>query len=166
MLEKWKPIEGFNGIYEVSNLGRIKSNALEKPHIKKLSCKRLGYPYTMLYLNGKATWVNVHRVVAKTFIPNPENKPCVNHIDGNKANNKVSNLEWCTRSENTRHAFKTGLMDKGQNHKSSKLLDKEVKSIRKKYSTGKYTQKELGRIYNVRQSTISRIVLDQIRKGA
>ena len=166
MTEIWQPIKGYKGIYEVSNLGKIKSYALDKPHIKKLSYKRMGYPYTMLYKNGRGQWVNIHRLIAKTFIPNPKNKPQVNHIDGNKQNNKVSNLEWVTHSENTIHAFKIGLMARGEEHKSAKLSDKEVREIRKKYSSGKYLQKELAEKYNVGQASISRIVLNRMRATA
>ena len=80
--------------------------------------------------NGKN--MQFHRIVANTFIPNPLNKPCINHIDGNKNNNNISNLEWCTHSENTIHAYKTGLEKKvfGENHHAHKLTRKSVIYIR------------------------------------
>lgn len=113
--EIWKDIEGFEGLYQVSNLGRIKS--LPK---KRLNCKlpetiimkpkntRRYFQVTLIKDKNRKQCL-VHRLVAQAFIPNPENKPQVNHIDGNGFNNKVDNLEWCTAQENSSHAWKTGL---------------------------------------------------------
>lgn len=106
--------------------------------------------------------VRAHRIVATLFIPNPDNKPEINHIDGNKLNNCVSNLEWCTRSENVTHAIRTGLMERkhGEQHPNSKLKDSDIVYIRGHYKRGDvtYDDKALAIKFGVDQSTISDIV--------
>lgn len=106
--EIWKDIEGYEGLYQVSNLGRVKSN-LRKGRILKPSTTHDGYYNLTLSKNGQLKTYRVHRLVCSAFISNPLNKSEVNHIDGNKKNNSIENLEWCTRSENAKHAHKTGL---------------------------------------------------------
>ena len=111
--EIWKDIEGFEGRYQVSNLGRIRSiltnhgKYQEKP--KATSIRDGKYEYVQMHIKDVPYTEAVHRAVAKAFILNPENKPMVNHIDGNKRNNCADNLEWATCSENHQHAFATGL---------------------------------------------------------
>lgn len=112
MKEIWKDISGYDGLYQVRNLGNVKSlnyNHTGKP--KNLSIKKhhTGYRMVTLCRNKTHKNLNIHFLVAHAFIENHDNKPCVNHIDGNKANNCVSNLEWVSYSENTRHAIRTGL---------------------------------------------------------
>ena len=112
MKEYWKPIDETNGRYEVSNLGRVRSMKQYYGVIGRImpqTIQRSGYHYVMLHVNNKPTCRRVHRLVAKAFIPNPDNLKEVNHKDGNKDNNQVSNLEWCTRSQNVKHSFDTGL---------------------------------------------------------
>lgn len=99
--EIWKDIAGYEGLYQVSNFGRIKS-LRSKIILASLSSKS-GYCYVGLAKNGMNKQKSVHRLVALAFIPNSENKPEVNHIDGNKHNNTVKNLEWVTKSENMKH---------------------------------------------------------------
>ena len=102
--EQWRAVEGYPE-YEVSNLGRVRKNGkLTSSHRT-----RKGYWQTNLYKRRKQTLHYIHRLVAIAFIPNPENKPTVNHIDGNKDNNRVSNLEWATYLENNLHAIKNHL---------------------------------------------------------
>lgn len=108
-MEQWKPIEGTDGKYEVSNLGRVCTNG-KRPGVLTLTKQKSGYRYAMIQLsNGKQKNCRVHRLVAEHFLPNPDNMKEVNHKDGNKDNNHVSNLEWCTRSHNVKHSFDTGL---------------------------------------------------------
>lgn len=108
--EIWKDIEGYEGYYQVSNLGRVKSlprgkqwpyrqthNNIRKQHIKN------GYLQVNLSKGNKVKWIGVHRLVAMAFIPNPNNYPQVNHIDECRTNNVVTNLEWCTQSQNNMH---------------------------------------------------------------
>lgn len=113
MIEIFKDIKGYEGQYQISNFGRVKSlerydrlNRFIKE--KFLVPRKHNNGYLRVCLSHSVDKY-IHRLVAEAFIPNPENKLEVNHIDGNKLNNNISNLEWCTRSENNKHAFKIGL---------------------------------------------------------
>lgn len=146
MKELWKDIKGYEGCYQVSNLGRIKSldrmtnnqygEYFMKGRILKNSIiKDKGYCRVSLNNgNGKIS-KRVHRLVAEAFIPNPENKLEVNHKDGNKLNNCVSNLEWCTNKENIEHSIRTGLKKhcNGCSNSSSKFTEEDIIFIRKNY---------------------------------
>ena len=111
MEEIFRDIEGYNGSYQVSNLGRVKSFKNGHEKILKQGISSVGYLYVILCQDGTATTSRVHRLVAETFIPNTENKPQVNHKDGCKTNNCITNPEWCTCSENVKHAFLNGLSE-------------------------------------------------------
>lgn len=117
----WLPIKNYEGLYEVSDTGEVRSvdrvlsvtNQKERLFKGKLIYQDLnvqvGYKQVSLWKNNKKTNLYIHRLVAEAFIPNPSNKPDVNHIDGNRQNNHVSNLEWVTPKENSQHAISTGL---------------------------------------------------------
>ena len=117
-MEEWKNIEGYEGKYLISNIGNIKSmydNQMRpREKILKLRIGKAGYLYCNLWKGSKAKTVKPHRLVATHFLDNPNCLPAVNHKDGNKLNNNVENLEWCTFKYNTRHAIKIGLI-KGMN---------------------------------------------------
>lgn len=145
MKELWKDVVGYEGYYQVSNLGNIKG--LERVVASRSNCTQLlkekvlahythrcGYVRYNLTKHNHVKTMSGHLLVAKAFISNPENKPTINHKDGNKTNNAVSNLEWCTYSENTRHAYKTNLFPDFQNlgdkNGRSKLTTEIVLTIR------------------------------------
>lgn len=106
-MEEWRDIKGYEGKYQVSNLGRVKSlnyrGNTNKEHILKPKKVRNGYNQVQLYKNGIGIFYSIHRLVAEIFIPNPNNYPQVNHKDENKINNKVENLEWCTQKYNNNY---------------------------------------------------------------
>ena len=106
-MEEWKPIVGYEGLYEISNLGRVKSlnyRRTGKEEIMKGRKNNCGYLQVHLYKNGKAKWCSIHRLVAQAFIENPNNLPEVNHIDQDKTNNCVDNLEYCSRQYNIEYS--------------------------------------------------------------
>ena len=144
MKEIWKDIKGYENLYQVSNLGNIKSkeriikrnnhNSLIKEKLLKKYI-RAGYYAVKLYKNNIKTNIPVHRIVAQNFLENKQNKPCINHKDGNKLNNNINNLEWCTYSENTLHAYKKGL---------EKITERQRQNGKKVYKLGnKKTSKKV-----------------------
>ena len=133
MNEIWRKIEGFEN-YEVSNLGNVRSLKNKKVKILKLIKRETGYIFINLYKNKKIHHKSVHRLVASTFIPNPQNKSQVNHIDGDKTNNKVENLEWCTAKENSQHAWNTGLSKSLKGEKNPMYGKHHTKETKNKIS--------------------------------
>lgn len=111
-METWMPIKGYEKKYEVSNCGRIRITGT--PVIRANAITEYGYVAFTLCYKGTVKRRPVHRIVAETFIPNPDNKPEVNHKDGNKQNNNVENLEWCTHLENIRHSIEMGTFKKSK----------------------------------------------------
>lgn len=116
--EIWKSIEGYEKSYEISSCGRIKSKdrkIIDGRNLKGKLLKGGSYPNGYRFMNLRKNGVNkshlIHRLVAKAFIPNPNNYPVVNHLDGDKSNNKLENLEWCTQADNLYHAVKTNQME-------------------------------------------------------
>ena len=134
--EVWKDIEGYEGLYQVSNLGNIKSLKRNTAHERILIPRvgRDGYKYVGLSKNGICKSKKIHRMVAETFLPNINDLPQINHIDGNKLNNKLENLEWCNASYNQKHAYRLGLSKhwmkgrKGKNCPFSKKVDQYTKN--------------------------------------
>ena len=133
MKEQWRVIEGYPN-YEVSNLGYVRNVKTGK--VRKLQMNKFGYQYVGLCLNGKGENHYIHRLVATAFIPNFENKRTVNHINGDKTDNRVENLEWVTDSENVKHAYKNGLKE---GHSKQKVRCVETQQeFDSQVSAGKY----------------------------
>jgi hypothetical protein len=167
-MEIWKSIEGFEGRYEVSNHGRVKSlprthpkrRGLIKERIIKFSFTggRKGRKYPTVHITNRplVKHLMIHRLVAMTFIPNPENKREVNHKDGDKLNNHVDNLEWCTRKENIRHSLDSGLLMTNGAHFNAILNLEQVKEIKIKLANG-FKRSALAKEYSIGYATISLI---------
>jgi hypothetical protein len=119
--EIWKDIVGYEGLYQVSNLGNIKS--VNKNKILSPKHNHDGYLRIQLWRKQHVIFVGIHRLVSEAFIENPDNKPFVNHINGIKNDNRLENLEWCTQRENINHAWKNGLSKSQINGKHSKAVD-------------------------------------------
>mgnify|MGYP003463631969 FL=1 len=149
MDEEWRDIEGYEGLYQVSNLGRVKSfNYRGHKGCIEILTPRLdgkGYEMVALYKEGKVRNTKVHRLVAQAFIPNPNNYPQVNHKDENKTNNDVKNLEWCTNKYN--HNYGT------RNERVGKSLSKKVICI----TTGEIfnSMREACRKYNIHTGSMT-----------
>lgn len=153
----WKVIHGLPN-YEISEDGIIRR--LDSGKIIKCSYDPDGYPQHTLYFNGTRHYRKKHRLVAITFIPNPNNLPQINHIDGNKHNNHISNLEWCDQYHNMQHANRIGLAKhkKGTEAPDSKLNREQVLEI-KELLKQKVAQTKIGKKFNVCQQVISEINL-------
>lgn len=129
----FKRIPGHNGWYSVSSDGRVFSDARASMREMKAGPGSVGYKKVGLYCGKKQATHAVHRLVAEAFVPNPDNLPEVNHINGNKLDNRAENLEWTDRSGNALHSFDTGLHPWGEGRYNSKLTQEAVKDIRDNY---------------------------------
>ena len=145
MIEEWRPIEGYEGLYEVSNTGRVRSvdrydnrNYFRKGKVLSPGKDTVGYLFVILHCNGKSKEINVHRLVAKAFIENPDNLPQVNHKD--KTNNNVDNLEWCTAKYNNKYGSRKDKV------RESKLKSGYWTGLSKKEYLKKYYQENRDRI--------------------
>ena len=134
-MEIWKDIQGYDGKYQVSNLGRIKSlylinrqATIPREKILKFGHNKQGYPHVNLYKNNKKSKsLSVHRIVAIHFIPNPNNYPVINHRNGIKTDNRVENLEWCTQQNNIQQSFKNGQQKPTWTNKKGKDCPNSIK---------------------------------------
>lgn len=150
-----KPISGYEGLYSVTMSGFIYSHK-NKGYLKPLYDEH-GYVQFSLYKDSKMKTLKVHKLVAETFIDNPGNKPCVNHIDGNKYNNNALNLEWCTYSENNKHSFSIGLQTNvGEQNPNAKLKDNDIIEIKELINKG-LKNIEISKIFGVSSDLISKI---------
>lgn len=182
----WLPVVGFEGYYEVSRRGQIRSieraefvdSVRTGGHLRVRKSRLLrsqvgsgGREFVTLQKKGAYRRCTVHRVVGLAFLDNPHNKPEINHKDGNPLNNHVDNLEWCTRQENMDHAIRTGLTRKGEYNGGSKLSSHDVLAIVEQLSLGR-TQTKIAEDFGVTNHAIHKIAkgdnwswLTGIRKG-
>ena len=171
MDELWVDVVGYEGGYQVSNLGRVKSLPRAVPNGrhgtinrkgKILKGRDCGKGYLKVRLSGKQK--PIHRLVAEAFIPNPENKPHVNHINLNKQDNCVENLEWCTHSENMSHARQLGVFlenqIRGEDVKVGKLNTSAVQDIRTNFNVGAGR----GNVYFANKYGVSTVNIRRVRK--
>jgi len=150
--EIWKAVADSNGIYYISSHGQVKSYKCGREKLMKYALYG-GYAYVHLSLQGgQSKLKTIHRLVAQAFISNPENKPQVNHKDGNKLNNCVDNLEWATAKENSQHAWDMGLFESKRlaisKHHSKPVIDI---TTGKKYGSLKLACTDIGESYNCHQ---------------
>ncbi len=151
-----KKIKDFN--YSITEQGRIFSHYRNRFLINVL-INFHGYKYIPLWKNGKRFMKKVHRLIAQAYIPNPYDKPFINHINGIKTDNSLKNLEWCTYLENMKHAHETKLIDnKGSKNGMSKLTKEDVWEIRKLGKENKFNKKEIAKMFNVNRNHIDRIL--------
>ncbi len=165
MVETWKDIKDYEGRYQASDLGMVKTfvQAFKtNKGVLKYGIDTNGYPIVKLYSNGKGRTRKVHRVIAETFIENPNNLPQVNHKDGNKLNNAVENLEWCDQSHNMKHAIRTGLIKKhfGEQSSQAKFTEKQINELRAKHP--QFTMKELAIEYGMSKTNVCDIIKRKI----
>ena len=170
MQEVWKDIDGFDGYYRVSNTGKVMSvggmcgRAIRKPMLRKAHISHDGYMIIRLVRGNKDITTRVHRLVAEAFLENVDGKDTVNHIDGNKKNNCVDNLEWADRSEQMYHAYRLGLKPpmKGTHNSQAKLTDADVAEIKRTY---KRNSKEFGTVALGRKYGVTNVVIGRVVRG-
>jgi hypothetical protein len=166
-----RPVVGWEGFYEVSDDGRVysmartveKSDGTTKALPGREMCRTAnskGYLYVSLSRPGARKSARVHRLVAEAFIPNPERKAEVNHIDGNRANPRLDNLEWTTRSENQAHSAR--VLGTVKLPKKTKLTEEQVADIRRLHRPMEFGYKRLARLYDINATTVRQILSREI----
>lgn len=172
--EVYVDIRGYEGYYQVSNYGNVRSldrvivektgkTQTLKGRVLKQRINCSGYSEVGLRRNGNRATLAIHKLVAQAFISNPNNKPTVNHLNGIKTDNNISNLEWATYSENLSHAYKAGLRtpvlikDVGQKNYKRKLKPEQVVEIKRLLAAGNLTHREIATQFSVATSTITEI---------
>lgn len=157
--EIWKDILDYEGLYQVSNLGRVKSLRFKKEKILKQQKNNYKYLQVNFCKNNNHKTHRTHQLVMLSFkLDKKFDYSEINHIDGNKENNTIDNLEWCTHKENMQHAIENNLSNKGEKNGMSKLNEQQIRIIRLSYKNKYFNQTELSKIFNVKSNTISNII--------
>lgn len=155
--EEWKEIPGFPFQY-ISNLGRVTNYTGGLRSTFLMGRKNHKYVHVHLYNGKESKNKSVHRLIAEAFVPNTQNKPYVNHINGIKTDNRPENLEWCTQLENVRHSISIGTYALGEKHSHAKLTNDQVREIREiRISNPDITIKELSKKYGINPGGMSRV---------
>lgn len=154
-IEIWKDVIGYEGLYEVSSYGNLKSKKRKKEKLLKHIKNTDGYMCVFLSINNDPKIISIHRLMAIHFIDNPENKPEVNHKDGIRDNNVLSNLEWMTKKENIKHSF--DLNDR-KRPLSSRFNDREIEFIKKEYAESGLSIAKYCRIKNYKYDCLYKII--------
>lgn len=178
-LEEWRDIPGYEGMYQISSFGRVKSlsrkivkDFIDGRHAEHISqeiilspCSARGYKRVILHKNGEGRRFLVHRLVAEAFVDNPNCEKIVNHLDGNKTNNVPENLEWCDYSRNMQHAFDEGIRGKHENHPRSKFTNAQVLEIRKRRREHGITSTQIAKEYGMSTTNAKDIINGKTWKG-
>lgn len=162
MIEIWKDVVGYEGVYSVSNRGRIRRDlaygGTRAGRFCKINLSSDPYPRVGLCKNGKVKTFRVHVLMGQTFLKTKEKGLEINHEDGNKHNNYLSNLSYVTKSQNKIHGYETGLILRGEKCSFSKLTEKDVLKIRLMYKTGGYTLLDLAVFFQMSRTQIADII--------
>jgi hypothetical protein len=164
MDSKIKDIKGFEGLYAITDDGRVwsypKRGGTKNGKWLKFFIDNGGYKNYVFSRKTKRTSHKCHRLIAKAFIPNPNNLPEINHKNCNKLDNRIPNLEWCSKLDNMRHAYKNKLIPIifGKRHGMSKMDNDKIIEIRKRYDTGLFSQRKLASMFGLAQSSIGSIL--------
>lgn len=150
--EEWKDIKGYEGLYQISSFGNARSLRFNRIKVLKPGSTPKYFTYEFS-VNRISKIKTAHRLVAEAFIPNPNNLPYINHKDGNKQNNHVENLEWCTASENVKHAYATGLAPRHATHQNQPM-QKGILEINS--NTFYFSIRECARRLGIKRDTIRR----------
>lgn len=159
-MEKWKDIPGYDGMYQVSDEGRVRSwkrhagrpGKRNEPVILKQTPDSPGYLRVSLWNDGVRKMGVIHRLVPELFIPNPENKEYINHLDGNKFNNNASNLRWSTPSENALHAYDSGL------RKGGRMSKVKAKKLKKDLISGDLSTSRASELFSITAQHAKRVL--------
>jgi hypothetical protein len=162
--EVWKDISGYEGLYQISNLGNIKSFQIYKagkllsPHKDKDGYLNIG----IRDYNSHRKFYRIHRLVAEAFIPNPDNLPGINHKDCNTSNNQIDNLEWCTVEYNNQYRFTYGFASHScERHPQTQLTNQDVKDIYIIILMNRFTEPQIANLFNTTRSVINKIKLKE-----
>ena len=161
--EQWVDIKGYEGVYQVSNTGKVRSLKFNKVKIRKVRIGRDGYYRLNLHNNNGSKTFKIHRLVAESFIPNPSSKPFVNHKNLIKTDNSIDNLEWSTPLENTRHYIYNGEKNRKRPYENKtyeriKFSMNDLNEMHKLYLSG-FTLSQIAEQYNIRTMSVIQVLL-------